>query len=72
MSINKMVISGITMRDPELRSAAGETCATCSNAETSTLRIGGAPVEVGYCRKYGCFMSGEELHEDQRAEGCWE
>lgn len=49
-----------------------ETCSTCAAMDAGEVRIGGRPVEVGYCRKYGCFISGQELHEDQRNGGCWE
>lgn len=55
-----------------LESPLQETCGTCAALDAGEIFAGGRMVEIGYCRKYGCFVSGSELYEDQRAEGCWE
>jgi hypothetical protein len=48
------------------------TCRTCRRCEVGEVEIDGTAHTVGYCFKYGCFMSENELDDDESDEGCWE
>lgn len=54
-----------------LASAPSRTCMSCGVIAVGTVDVEGVAVVVGFCSKYNCFFSEEELNEDRQLEYCW-